>query len=98
MYVHADLHGAASVIIKNPKDDVIPPMTLQEAGNMAAIYSGAWAAKIAPHTYWVYEHQVWDREKRRKEEKEKEKETESSRDSIVIFFYVFVLVFKCSLA
>jgi len=32
-YVHADIHGAATVIVKNPhKDQPIPPSTLQQAG------------------------------------------------------------------
>lgn len=39
LYVHADLHGAASVIIKNSSEDDVPPKTLHEAGHMAVIYS-----------------------------------------------------------
>ena len=39
VYVHADLHGASSVIVKNSSaSNVIPPRTLQEAGLMAVGY------------------------------------------------------------
>lgn len=37
VYVHADLHGASSVIIKNHMGNEmpVPPKTLNEAGTMA---------------------------------------------------------------
>ena len=38
VYVHADLHGASSVIVKNSSSGPIPPRTLQEAGLMAVAY------------------------------------------------------------
>lgn len=38
VYVHADIHGASSVIVKNPSNDPIPPKTLNEAGVMAVCY------------------------------------------------------------
>ncbi|KAG8228129.1 hypothetical protein J437_LFUL000131, partial [Ladona fulva] len=38
IYVHADLQGASSIIIKNPKGGPIPPKTLNEAGVMAVSY------------------------------------------------------------
>lgn len=58
IYVHADLHGASSVIIKNISSAEIPPKTLHEAGHMAVIYSGAWDAKFTTQAWWVYSHQV----------------------------------------
>ncbi len=45
IYVHADLHGAASLIIKNTSaEEEVPPKTLVEAGHMAVIHSawGVW--------------------------------------------------------
>lgn len=59
VYVHADLHGAASVIIKNndPSQDV-PPRTLEEAATMANCYSSAWDAKIVTKSWWVKPEQV----------------------------------------
>lgn len=38
IYVHADIHGASSVIIKNPSGQPVPPKTLNEAGTMAICY------------------------------------------------------------
>lgn len=38
VYVHADMHGAASVVIKNPIGRQAPPKTLHEAGIMALCY------------------------------------------------------------
>lgn len=58
IYVHADLHGASTVIIKNEGLDSVPPKTLVEAGNMAVCYSSAWDTKIATTSWWVYPKQV----------------------------------------
>lgn len=58
IYVHADLHGASSVIIKNPAGGQIPPKTLNEAGIMAVCNSTAWDAKIVTSAWWVYSNQV----------------------------------------
>lgn len=57
-YVHADLHGASSVVVKNPSGGPPPPKTLNEAGVMAISYSSAWEAKIPCKAWWVYSHQV----------------------------------------
>lgn len=38
IYVHADLSGASSVVIKNPSGQPVPPKTLNEAGVMAVSY------------------------------------------------------------
>lgn len=58
VYVHADLHGASTVIIKNEFSEPVPPKTLVEAGNMAVAYSSAWDSKIATTSWWVYPKQV----------------------------------------
>ena len=39
LYVHADLHGASSVVVKNPAGGPVPPRTLLEAGTLAIIHS-----------------------------------------------------------
>ncbi|CAH1102827.1 unnamed protein product [Psylliodes chrysocephalus] len=57
-YVHADIHGASSVVIKNPTGNPIPPKTLNEAGTMAICYSVAWEAKVVTNAYWVWGEQV----------------------------------------
>lgn len=58
IYVHADLHGASSVIVKNESSDPVPPKTLTEAGSMAVCYSSAWDSKMATTSWWVYPKQV----------------------------------------
>jgi len=62
VYVHADIHGASSVIVKNRKIggkfSLIPPLTLSQAGTFAMCRSSAWTAKIVTSAWWVYAHQV----------------------------------------
>lgn len=58
VYVHAEIQGASSVVIKNPTGAEIPPKTLLEAGTMAISYSVAWDAKIVTSAYWVRGDQV----------------------------------------
>ncbi|KAH9406608.1 hypothetical protein TYRP_013589 [Tyrophagus putrescentiae] len=58
IYVHADIHGASSVVIKNHTDAEIPPKTLNEAANLAICFSASWEAKVVSAAYWVYSHQV----------------------------------------
>ncbi|KAK3939443.1 hypothetical protein QBC46DRAFT_149342 [Diplogelasinospora grovesii] len=61
VYVHADLHGAASVIVKNsPKtpDAPIPPSTLAQAGNLSVCCSSAWDSKAGMGAWWVRADQV----------------------------------------
>ncbi|KAK3092818.1 hypothetical protein FSP39_007530 [Pinctada imbricata] len=58
LYVHADLHGASSCVIKNPTGEPVPPKTLNEAGTMAICNSAAWDAKVVTSAWWVYHDQV----------------------------------------
>ncbi|KAI0388957.1 fibronectin-binding protein A N-terminus-domain-containing protein [Xylariaceae sp. FL0594] len=61
IYVHADLHGAASVVIKNDPttpDAPIPPSTLSQAGTLAVCSSSAWDSKAAMSAWWVAADQV----------------------------------------
>lgn len=64
VYVHADLHGASSVIVKNHKRQgaathtEIPRMTLEQAGTFAMCRSSAWEAKVVTSAWWVRASQV----------------------------------------
>ncbi|XP_034933675.1 nuclear export mediator factor NEMF [Chelonus insularis] len=58
LYVHADLTGASSVVLKNPSGNPVPPKSLSEAGTMAVAYSIAWDAKVVARAYWVHHDQV----------------------------------------
>lgn len=61
VYIHADLHGAASVIIKNnpaTPEAPIPPSTLGQAGHLAVCTSSAWDSKAGMSAWWVNADQV----------------------------------------
>lgn len=59
LYVHADISGAGSIIIRNHSNDgVIPPRTLQEAACASLCQSRAWQAKIVTSAWWVRAEQV----------------------------------------
>ncbi|KAI3512406.1 hypothetical protein L1887_19721 [Cichorium endivia] len=59
LYVHAELHGASSTVIKNHKpDNPVPPLTLNQAGSFTVCHSQAWNSKIVTSAWWVYPHQV----------------------------------------
>ncbi|EAR88515.1 fibronectin-binding protein A, amine-terminal protein (macronuclear) [Tetrahymena thermophila SB210] len=59
IYMHADFHGAASTIIKNPfKDIPVSQQTIEEAAIATICRSKAWEAKIIASAWWVYDHQV----------------------------------------
>jgi predicted ribosome quality control (RQC) complex YloA/Tae2 family protein len=61
IYCHADLHGAATVIIKNnpsTPDAPIPPSTLSQAGTLAVCTSNAWDSKAGMAAWWVNADQV----------------------------------------
>ena len=60
-YIHADLHGAASVIVKNKtrmSESPIPPSTLSQAGTLAVATSSAWDSKAVMPAWWVDANQV----------------------------------------
>ena len=68
VYVHAEVHGAASCIVRyKPGKDApagasvgltISPSALQEAGQTCICRSVAWMHKQVASAYWVHSHQV----------------------------------------
>ena len=54
LYMHADIVGSASTVIKNPSGGVVPPITLQEAACFSVARSNAWTSKVLVSAYWVY--------------------------------------------
>ncbi|KAF1840254.1 uncharacterized protein K460DRAFT_296178 [Cucurbitaria berberidis CBS 394.84] len=61
VYVHADLKGAAPMIIKNKPntpDAPIPPSTLSQAGHFSVCTSEAWDSKAVMSAWWVRSDQV----------------------------------------
>ena len=70
IYVHADIAGAATCVIKNKINNkenkessgeggiIPPPNTLLQAGIMSVCHSNAWNNKVITSAYWVYADQV----------------------------------------
>lgn len=64
VYVHADVHGASSVVVKNQKipnsteSSDIPRLTMEQAGTFAMCRSKAWDDKIVTSAWWVRASQV----------------------------------------
>ncbi|RLN49215.1 hypothetical protein BBJ28_00006339 [Nothophytophthora sp. Chile5] len=66
-YVHADLHGAATCVVRNhatvkdKKTQTLPPIpvaTLEQAGCMSVCRSNAWTNQVIAGAYWVHADQV----------------------------------------
>ena len=58
IYLHSDIHGAPSVVIKNNGKE-IPENTINEAAVMAASFSSAWSKGFGSQdVYWVNPEQV----------------------------------------
>lgn len=65
VYVHAEIPGASSCIIRAKKPlpldqqpKLFSPFALHEAGNMTVCRSKAWGAKIVTSAWWVWASQV----------------------------------------
>ncbi|ESZ95142.1 putative Nuclear export mediator factor Nemf [Sclerotinia borealis F-4128] len=61
VYLHADIQGAASVIVRNnakTPDAPIPPQTLSQAGTLVVAMSSAWDSKAGMSAWWVTADQV----------------------------------------
>ncbi|MDY9922826.1 ribosome rescue protein RqcH [Methanobacterium sp.] len=60
IYLHSDIHGAPSVVIKKGEvEGEIPESTIQEAGTLAASFSSAWNKGYGSQdVYWVHPDQV----------------------------------------
>ena len=58
LYMHAEVHGAATTVIKNPSGRPVPPKTLVQAASMTVCHSSAWNSKVPVNAYWVHADQV----------------------------------------
>ena len=61
VYVHADLQGAGSLVVKNnplTPGAPIPPSTLSQAGSLSVAISSAWESKAMMPAWWVNSEQV----------------------------------------
>jgi len=67
-YLHADVHGASSCILRSKRvrrtgqstTEILPlsETALREAGNFTLCRSSAWSSKIITSAWWVESHQV----------------------------------------
>lgn len=58
LYLHSDIHGAPSVVIKS-EGKKVPEKTINEAASMAASFSSAWSKGFGSQdVYWVHPEQV----------------------------------------
>ena len=58
IYLHSDIHGAPSVVIKSMGKE-IPENTINEAASLAASFSSAWGKRFGSQdVYWVHPDQV----------------------------------------
>jgi predicted ribosome quality control (RQC) complex YloA/Tae2 family protein len=60
-FLHADIQGAATVVVRNdPRtpDAPIPPSTLSQAGSLVVACSSAWDSKASMPAWWVSASQV----------------------------------------
>lgn len=58
IYLHSDIHGAPSVVIKSNGKD-IPESTINQAAGLAASFSSAWTKGFSSQdVYWVHPDQV----------------------------------------
>lgn len=58
VYVHSEMAGSASCIIKNPSLGEVSPLTLNECGTWAICHSKSWDMKIVTSAFWVWGDQV----------------------------------------
>ena len=58
IYLHAEIHGAASVIIKNPTSKPVSPISIQQAAEFAVSRSTAWKSNEPCECFWVHAWQV----------------------------------------
>ncbi|KAK4693309.1 nuclear export mediator factor NEMF, partial [Lecanoromycetidae sp. Uapishka_2] len=61
VFIHADLPGAATIVVKNKpgmSESPIPPSTLSQAGTLAVATSNAWDSKAVMSAWWVNTDQV----------------------------------------
>lgn len=59
LYFHAEIHGAASCILKNPANTTdVPNRSIEEAACFAVCLSNAWTNKMMIPAWWVHHDQV----------------------------------------
>lgn len=58
IYLHSEISGSSSVIIKKNRNRQISRQSVFEAGLMSTVYARTWETKIPTTAWWVYPFQV----------------------------------------
>jgi NFACT protein RNA binding domain len=58
LYVHVEIQGGSSTVVKNPSGGPVPPATLDEIAVATICRSKAWDFKVVVGAWWVHDHQV----------------------------------------
>ncbi|EIE22903.1 hypothetical protein COCSUDRAFT_16391 [Coccomyxa subellipsoidea C-169] len=58
LYVHAELHGASTTVVRNHNPSRPGMALVSQAGTACVCRSQAWDAKIVTSAWWVHAHQV----------------------------------------
>lgn len=58
IYLHSEVSGSGSALLKNPEGKLVSPIDLEQAGALVICHSGAWKSNIADRAYWVKPDQV----------------------------------------
>ena len=58
LFFHCELHGAAVVILKNPSNGIVPPLSIEEAAGFEVCHSPSWTNNVISSVYWVNAEQV----------------------------------------
>ena len=77
IYVHAEVHGAASCIIKNNSSQPISPISIDQAGYFCVCRSKAWQSKTIASAFWVFPDQV----------------SKTAPTGILLYFFFFIFFF-----
>lgn len=58
LYVHVEIQGGSSTVVKNPSGAPVPSATIDEIATATICRSKAWDYKVVVGAWWVYDHQV----------------------------------------
>ena len=58
IYIHSDVHGSGSCVIKNSTDSLPPPSTIEEACSFVICHTKCWNSGSPDNAWWVYADQV----------------------------------------
>lgn len=58
LYIHSEVPGSGSCVIKNPKNLIIPDSDINQAGHFMSCFTKSWNSGVGDRSYWVNPEQV----------------------------------------